>query len=290
MLHRLVNVRVSFYEDAHSFLFDAGQVLASDPLRYSVIATNAERPRTSDRPYWFATVLEGDASIAGVAMRTQPDPPHAGFVPRMCNAAVGALATALTRRHERVPAWNGDLTAARALCEVASDGHPVQVVMHTRLFEARQVTWPPTPPGTLRKATDADEELIADWLCGFHHDFETQGGRTPDPSWRPGIEGIRRSIQRRSFWLWEVNGMPVHMTGVQPAMFGAARIGPVYTPVGHRGHGYAGWVVAQLTQQILSAGVRPCLYTDQANPISNKVYERLGYQRVQDEGNVIVVD
>lgn len=78
------------------------------------------------------------------------------------------------------------------------------------------------------------------------------------------------------------------MTFAHPVMFGSSRIGPVYTPPEHRGRGYAAWVVALLTQQILDAGARPCLYTDQANPISNKVYERIGYVRVQDEGNVIV--
>ncbi len=55
-----------------------------------------------------------------------------------------------------------------------------------------------------------------------------------------------------------------------------------------RGRGYASWVVASLTQQLLDAGARPCLYTDQANPVSNLVYERIGYEPVHDEGNVVV--
>lgn len=285
--NRLVRVRVSFYDDGQAFLRDAGQLLSSDPLRYSVIATNAERARTPEQPFWFATVLRDDDSIAGVAMRTHPDPPHAGFVTAMPDAAVDALAMALTRRNEVVLAWNGNLTAASALCQAASGGSPVWVVMHTRLFEAHEVIWPPRPPGILRNATAADADLLANWLYGFHHDSETQGGREPVLSWTPNVEGARRAIEQQSIGLWEVDGVPVHMTGVQRAMFGAARIGPVYTPTEHRGRGYASWVVAHLTQQILDTGDRPCLYTDQANPVSNKIYERLGYQRVHDEGNVI---
>jgi len=253
-----------------------------------VIATNAERPRTPDQPFWFATVLGEEGSIVGVAMRTHPDPPHAGFVTRMPDAAVEALATALRHRDEAVLAWNGDLTAARALCAAASGGAPVRVAMHTRLFEAKELIWPPRPAGILRNAAAADEDLVVDWLCRFHHDSETQGGREPDPSWTPVIAGVSRAIERQEIGLWEADGVPVHLTGVQPAMFGAARIGPVYTPAEHRGRGYASWVVAYLIQQILDAGMRPCLYTDQANPVSNRVYERLGYQRVQDEGNVTV--
>ena len=35
---------------------------------------------------------------------------------------------------------------------------------------------------------------------------------------------------------------------------GLKRIGPVFTPAAERGHGYAAWVVATLTQDILDDG------------------------------------
>ncbi len=74
-------------------------------------------------------------------------------------------------------------------------------------------------------------------------------------------------------FLWEVDGEPVHLTGRNPASYGAARIGPVYTPREHRGRGYASATVAELSRRILDEGDRPCLFTDQANPVSNRVYE-----------------
>ncbi len=284
---------VHFYTDAEMFLAAAGELIAADPLRYSVIATVAEMARSSevsdDRPFWFATVGD-ETGVAGLAMRTLPEPPHAGFVATMPGEAVQALAEALAGRGERVPAWNGDLDAARALCASVADGRPVEVELHTRLFEARTVRAPARPAGALRKAVPADEALVAEGMRGFHHDMETQGGRTPNPDWAPRHDALRRAIDAGLLWLWELDGEPVHLTGAQPEVFGARRVGPVYTPAEHRGHGYAGWVVAHLTQQILDAGVRPCLYTDQANPISNLVYERIGYERLWDEGNVVVRD
>lgn len=42
--------------------------------------------------------------------------------------------------------------------------------------------------------------------------------------------------------------------------------------------------MATLTQDILDDGDVATLYTDQANPVSNRVYERIGYQSVGDEG------
>jgi predicted GNAT family acetyltransferase len=161
--------------------------------------------------------------------------------------------------------------------------------MHLRLFEARQVIWPARPAGSLRQATKADEDVLVEFLRGFHRDAELQGGRKPDRAWVPDLDSLRRATRNRAMWLWQVDGVPAHLTAVNPPMFGAARIGPVYTPTEHRGRGYAGWVVAELTQQVLDAGARPCLYTDQANPVSNLVYQRIGYEPVHDEGNVVVV-
>ena len=58
-------------------------------------------------------------------------------------------------------------------------------------------------------------------------------------------------------------------------------IGPVYTPPEHRGRGYASGVVAHASGLALASGAPGCtLFTDLSNPISNRIYERLGYQRV----------
>jgi predicted GNAT family acetyltransferase len=63
---------------------------------------------------------------------------------------------------------------------------------------------------------------------------------------------------------------------------GVGRVGPVYTPPERRGRGYAAAVTSLATQRLLDAGARPMLFTDLANPTSNGVYARLGYERVGD--------
>jgi predicted GNAT family acetyltransferase len=70
--------------------------------------------------------------------------------------------------------------------------------------------------------------------------------------------------------------------------FGVSRVGPVYTPREHRGHGYASRAVYEVSALLRESGERPCLFTDQANPTSNKIYEALGYQRLVDMANLRV--
>jgi predicted GNAT family acetyltransferase len=61
----------------------------------------------------------------------------------------------------------------------------------------------------------------------------------------------------------------------------------VYTPPGRRGRGYATALVAALSAELLAAGRRFCfLYTDLANPTSNRIYQRIGYERVCDSAEI----
>jgi predicted GNAT family acetyltransferase len=80
----------------------------------------------------------------------------------------------------------------------------------------------------------------------------------------------------------------VHLTAGNPPAYGVARIGPVYTPAADRGQGYASAAVAAVSQRHLDAGVRPCLFTDQANPTSNRVYEAIGYRPLVDMVNLVL--
>jgi predicted GNAT family acetyltransferase len=61
------------------------------------------------------------------------------------------------------------------------------------------------------------------------------------------------------------------------------RISYVFTPQEFRGRGYASALVAQLSQKMLDSGKRFCfLYTDVANPTSNRIYHKIGYRPVCD--------
>ncbi len=76
--------------------------------------------------------------------------------------------------------------------------------------------------------------------------------------------------------------------GFNAPSFGVARVGPVYTPGAHRGHGYASVLTAHVSRLLRDSGTRVCLFTDQANPTSNKIYAAIGYERVVDMANLVI--
>ena len=46
--------------------------------------------------------------------------------------------------------------------------------------------------------------------------------------------------------------------------------------------------VAGISRRIQAEGSRVCLFTDQANPTSNKIYTALGYQPAADMANLVI--
>ena len=80
-----------------------------------------------------------------------------------------------------------------------------------------------------------------------------------------------------------VEGTVVSMAGFAGPTPNGIRVAWVYTPPDNRGKGFAGACVAALSQKLLDEGRKFCfLYTDLANPISNHVYQRIGYEPVTD--------
>lgn len=56
-----------------------------------------------------------------------------------------------------------------------------------------------------------------------------------------------------------------------------ARINTVVTDRNHRGKGYAGMLVGEMSRALLKNGITPMLYADARNPSSNTAYQKLGY-------------
>ncbi|RJQ77235.1 GNAT family N-acetyltransferase [Pseudonocardiaceae bacterium YIM PH 21723] len=121
--------------------------------------------------------------------------------------------------------------------------------------------------GFSRPAEEQDFALLAGWAVdGFGDSAE---------------EDLRRRMDYRGVWVWEVAGEPVSMATLSRSSAGLVRIGVVYTPPEHRGHGYAAAITEQVARAALAAGNdEVLLFTDEDNPTSNALYQRLGFELV----------
>jgi FR47-like protein len=134
---------------------------------------------------------------------------------------------------------------------------------------------PPRHPGSEgapRAATPADTDLLCGWIQEFMREAVPH-----DPV--PARVKVEEGIAAGKYLLWTVGGEPVSVAVIGRVLKSAMSIGPVYTPPGMRGRGYAGSATAALSERIFAEGKSAaCLYTDLRNPYSNRCYEKVGFK------------
>ena len=299
-------MELEFFDTPQPFLDVAGDLLAAQPVLGSVIASVTARTAREvadgtdswadvDAGFqrWWVVVRDDAGEVVSAAMRTAPFKPHPTFALPMSDEAARALAVALHDRGELLAGANGALPGAEVLARTTAElaGGEVVVDKTTRLWECTNVAVPTAPEGRLRLATEDDAELVLAWFTAFAAEADEQAGREPDPGSgeHNTLDGILVRIREGVEWLWELpDGTVAHLSGAGVPSYGVSRIGPVYTPKEHRGRGIASYVVGELTRRGLEAGHRMCLFTDQANPTSNKIYAGLGYEPVVEMAEHLV--
>ena len=250
--------------------------------RNTILLGAAERLRARglatfgpDSPLFGWWQQPGTSVVSAAFLHTPPFP----VVLTSTTADIAAaLAQALASRVRAVHGVNADLPVATAFGTAWHEltGDTVEESMRSRLYQLGELKPPePFPPGQARVAGPDDRSLLIAWSEAFHD--ETQTGP------RDVTEMVDDRLSYRGYTLWEQAGQPVSVAGLTRQVAGQVRVGPVYTPPGHRGRGYGGAATWTVSQAARRAGVaQVLLFTDLANPTSNALYQRLGYQPVAD--------
>ena len=233
-------------------------------------AARAEPTRYAQGVRLLALRDEASGEI-GLAMQT---PPHQPLVSLTSEAIARELGRRFAAMHPATRSVFGPLGAAHAFAEGAG-ARDMRQVSGSGVFELREVQWRPTAVGSPRLARPADADLLQSWIDAFV--VEAMPAGFP----RDAKAGDRMACDART-WLWcNERGVPVSMANNPRRVAGWWGVAYVYTPPEHRGRGHAGAVVSHLSQWALDEGAVGCtLFTDLANPVSNRLYERIGYRRV----------
>lgn len=250
---------------------------AANNLALGILQTLIDRPDDYQESHFWA-VHRGNEVVAA-ALRTPPynlvlaDPVEPG--------AVEVLAGTLVTSHPELPGvtanepWGtrfaGAWTSATGSTARPSIGQGVYALHAVR---------PPRPTtGGSRPATATDRPLLERWMSAFEREA-LQAMTRDDRASERAIDSRLGGGGSAGFSIWEDAGRAVSLTG-WARIPGGARIGPVYTPPGDRGRGYASNLVARVSAELLSRGADACfLYTDLGNPTSNAIYRRIGFEQV----------
>jgi RimJ/RimL family protein N-acetyltransferase len=153
------------------------------------------------------------------------------------------------------------------------------VTTEERLYRLGTLRPPIDVSGAHRDATAADNPLLVEWVELFF--VETFRHQRDDAAGERFIDNANAVGDR--FVLWDDGGTPVSMAMLRAPAARVSRVGPVFTPQNSRGRGYGSAVTAAASDLAQRGGVDDVvLFADLANPTSNAIYRRIGFEAVAD--------
>jgi RimJ/RimL family protein N-acetyltransferase len=198
---------------------------------------------------------------------------------------IGPLARTVWATIADLPSVQGPPALARAFAErwTGLGGPRGRPTMSLRIHALTEVQPVPAVPGRLRRATPADRAVVLPWLEAMHEEAIPHDPPI-DPDWILRVRLAEAGDPYRALYLWVApEGEPRSLCGASGPTRHGVRINAVYTPPAFRRLGYATAAVAELSRQLLASGRRLCiLFTDLANPTSNRIYAAIGYRPVCD--------
>jgi len=165
---------------------------------------------------------------------------------------------------------------AEEYCRIANKKYKVHTEMRILVLE-KLIEGKLRDDVIYRKAKVEDKEV----LKGFNKEFykEALNEEIADEV----IEEKVSNYLKRGYFLLEKDGKIVVQTVFGRDLKKGKCISGVYTPKEERGKGYAYNLVYRISKESLDTGAEYCvLFTDDSNPISNHVYEKIGYERKAD--------
>jgi uncharacterized protein len=286
-------LRVVTVDTAEQLFVRAAPVLLADEARNNlalgILSTIVAHPGLYPRVLFW--LVEAEGAVVAAALRT---PPFNLILPRpLDDRALDALATTID---DDLPGVMGALPEAQVFADAwcARTSCRPRVGVSQGIYALERVVPVAGVPGGMRTAAAGDRPLVRAWFAAFaaealpghSHPEGAEANAQRDRSIDARLGGDTRS----GVCLWEHEGEVVSLAAFGGETPHGMRIGPVFTPPERRGRGYASALTAALSTQLLASGRRFCfLYTDLANPTSNKIYRAIGYEQVCDSAEIAFV-
>lgn len=271
-------MKLSHYDDASKFVEHAKHFLEAQETENNLILGvsswfGAHPERIKQTPYF--AVVEENGRIEAAAMMT---PPYKLVLTRAKTEILGVIASDLLQRRVVLPGVNGPGETSLAFARRWAKEKQCTYQLHRslRVYQLSHVIPPRPVGGLMRLGLAMDKDVLVEWTENF-------GKEVGEPQTKQqAAETVEQLVKDERLYVWDDEGLRSIAAWTSPTTHGVG-INLVYTLPEFRGKGYASACVAALSQAMLNSGRRFCyLFTDMSNPVSNRIYQRIGYVPVCD--------
>ena len=268
-------MEVRLHDSVDEFRSAAEPLYCRDPVRHTLELTLLSGGTFGEDS--LLLTIWADELPVGAALQTPP-------YPLMCNGipadAIDFVVATLVEHRPELTGVRGRRPTAVGFAEAwqAITGRSVTIDTEERLYRLGTLRVPEDVEGAERLASADDREVLVEWVGRF---FGEAFSRVHNDGGKAFVDNADRVGNR--FVLWEADGVPVSMAMLRAPAYGVSRVGPVFTPAHRRNHGYGSAVTAAAAQLAHRSGTRDVvLFADLANPVSNAIYQRIGFEAVAD--------
>lgn len=255
------------YEAENNLLFSIPNSLKEDLYRYG------------DNKPIFTSITEND-KIKLVSIRT---PPHNQIISYTDDLrTISVLIDVLIKKNVDLPGILGFKEGAERFVKLWCEkkGISANLVRNERIYKLERVAEETLGKNEFIKATREYEDIILQW--GKEFMVEALPERTSEMI-EQSIKRLKMAIRKGKIFLLLDNNKPVSMVQKAGKTPNGNSVNFVYTPPELRRRGYATECVAKLSKYLLEEGNKFCfLFTDLIDPISNSIYQKVGYRSVID--------
>jgi len=275
-------MKVKFYDYITDYLTDIESALLKNEAENNLILGIANQISLNpalyqNNPFLLSIFERSELKLTGLMT-----PPHK-LILSSCNEhlteAIRAGAEALTEKQCKIPGIIAKSDIAFEFSQIWAELNQLRVRegLSEKLYILEKVKPHKSAQGKMRLADSSEMDLLINWAGKFILEIKTEpSGFDPTPL-------IKSKIEKRELYIWESDKKKVSMAAQTRPTKNGIIINLVYTPKEFRNRGYCTSLTASLSQHLLESGYNfCCLFTDIHNPISNKIYQKIGYFPITD--------
>ncbi|ACJ82320.1 GNAT family N-acetyltransferase [Bacillus paranthracis] len=230
------------------------------------------------QPIFMGIAKQGE-EIAVVFLQTEEKKQIIVATSEIAEEDIVELAKKLAEVYPNVPGLIGNKKIVQRLAEEIAvlANKKTTVAMEQGIYELKQVKKKWNGDEVFREVNSDELTLIEQWIYQFCEDVNL-------PTTKEEAKQTAHTLitNHRLFGL-EVDGKLVSVAAKTRPTKNNITVNFVYTPKEERKKGYASNCVAALSQRMLDEGYKTTtLYTDLANPTSNKIYQEIGYEQIAE--------
>lgn len=268
-------IQLHVYEDVLRFKEDVTSFLGENEQGNNLILGVLQ---VVQEPIFMGVAKQGE-DIAGVFLQTEEKIQMIVATSEISEEDIAELAKELTKVYPDIPGFIGNKKVIQKLAEEIAilERKKTTLGMEQGVYELKRVKKKWSGDGIFRAVNSDELPLIEQWIHQFCEDV-----KLPTTKEEAKQTAYTLITTNRLFGL-EVGGKLVSVAAKTRPTTNNITVNFVYTPKEERKKGYASICVAELSQRMLDEGYKTTtLYTDLANPTSNKIYQEIGYEKIME--------